>query len=68
MGVIKCCRGCEPPKRNPYCHSTCPEYLAEKAAYEEKCKEANRKKFADYELNAQREKGVYIARKSRRRN
>lgn len=68
MSVINCCKGCVPPKRNPHCHGTCPEYLAEKAAYEARRKEVDRKKFADYELNAQREKGVYIARKSRRRN
>ena len=32
--AIKCCNGCVPPKRNPYCHGSCPEYLAEKAEYD----------------------------------
>ena len=68
MSVINCCRGCVPPKRNPHCHGTCPEYLAEKAAYEEKRKEANRKKFLDFDLNAQREKAVQTARKRWRHN
>ncbi len=25
-----CCIDCKPPKRNPYCHSECPEYLKER--------------------------------------
>lgn len=68
MSVINCCKGCVPPKRNPHCHGTCPEYLAEKAAYEELRTEANRKKFLDFDLNAQREKAVQTARKRRRHN
>ena len=31
---IKCCNGCVPPKRNPYCHGSCQEYMAEKAEYD----------------------------------
>ena len=42
---IKCCRGCLPPKRNSYCHISCPEYKKEseehqaqmQAEYESKC-------------------------------
>ena len=56
MGVIRCCRDCKPPKRNGYCHTYCEEYKAEKSAYEELRTEANRKKFLDFELSAQREK------------
>lgn len=29
-----CCYGCVPPKREPGCHSTCPEYLADKAEHD----------------------------------
>lgn len=29
--AIKCCNGCVPPKRTPTCHSTCPDYIIEKA-------------------------------------
>lgn len=29
-----CCYGCVPPKREPGCHSTCPEYLKQKAAHD----------------------------------
>ena len=29
--AIKCCEHCEPPKRNPYCHASCPDYIVEKA-------------------------------------
>ena len=66
--IIKCCKGCVPPKRNPHCHSTCPEYLAEKAAYEARRKEAAQKKQIDYDLDSQREKAVYTAKKKWRWN
>ena len=36
--AIKCCKGCVPPKRTPTCHSTCEEYLKEKAKWEEEKK------------------------------
>lgn len=29
-----CCYGCVPPKREPGCHSTCPEYLKQKAEHD----------------------------------
>ena len=31
---INCCNGCVPPKRNPYCHGTCPEYEKAKAKHD----------------------------------
>lgn len=31
---IKCCNGCVPPKRNPYCHATCEDYIREKEIHE----------------------------------
>lgn len=36
---IKCCNGCVPPKRNPYCHATCEDYIREKAEHEAKMEE-----------------------------
>lgn len=32
---IKCCYGCEAPKRHAGCHDVCEEYLAEKSKLEE---------------------------------
>ncbi len=29
--IITCCKRCEAPKRHIGCHSTCQEYLAERA-------------------------------------
>lgn len=29
--IITCCKRCEAPKRHLGCHSTCQEYLAERA-------------------------------------
>ncbi len=39
---IKCCKDCVPPQRHVGCHSTCKEYLEEKAEFE-KLKEWERK-------------------------
>lgn len=33
--AIKCCKNCVPPQRHPGCHSTCPDYIREKAEWEE---------------------------------
>ena len=32
--AITCCKNCVPPKRHLGCHSTCEQYLREKAEYE----------------------------------
>lgn len=32
--AITCCKNCVPPQRHPCCHSTCEQYLKEKAEYE----------------------------------
>ena len=34
--TIKCCQYCVPPKRHTACWGHCPEYLKEKAEYEER--------------------------------
>ena len=33
--IIQCCRNCVAPKRHPGCHGTCPDYLKERANYDE---------------------------------
>ena len=33
--MIKCCQFCVAPKRHLGCHSDCPEYIEEKAQWEE---------------------------------
>ena len=61
MGVIRCCRGCKPPKRNPYCHSTCPEYLNEKAEYEAMKAVADKNQRLAHGLKSQRDSAVFKA-------
>ena len=39
---ITCCNNCVAPKRYPGCHGTCPEYLEQRAKYDE-VKEIERK-------------------------
>ena len=44
MRAIKCCKDCVAPKRHIGCHSVCPEYIGERAAYDEKQGAALKKK------------------------
>ena len=51
---IKCCKDCVAPKRHPGCHGVCPEYLYEKALWEEEKKvirEEHRRFSELYELS-----------------
>lgn len=63
---INCCKGCVPPKRNPYCHSTCQEYIAEKAEYERIRDEHNDKYKVERAIYLSRSDKVYKAMKDRR--
>ena len=56
---IKCCKNCVPPKRSPRCHSTCEDYLREKAEYEkeksQRIKKSNEEKdILEYQLTQMR--------------
>lgn len=42
MGFFECCHYCVAPKRYPGCHSTCPDYIKQKAEWDA-LKEARRK-------------------------
>lgn len=41
---ITCCKGCQPPKRHPGCHSVCEEYLEQRKQQDEN----NAKRRAEY--------------------
>ena len=66
MANIQCCRYCVPPKRNPYCHSNCPEYIAEKEEHDKR--KAEYDKELDISIAIQRSRGdkVYRDMKDRR--
>lgn len=64
--IIKCCWGCQPPERNPYCHSTCPEYLEQKAEYERLKAIEDKKKSAAMSVMTQKSDGVRRALKNRK--
>lgn len=53
------CRFCVAPKRYPGCHSKCPEYLAERAKYDELKAENDKKKVVEGELISQRMASAY---------
>ena len=67
MAVITCCKGCVAPKRHPGCHSSCPEYLAQKAEYDRLKAENDRKKSIDANIYNSRYEKIDKARKNRRR-
>lgn len=55
--MIRCCKGCVPPKRSIRCHSTCPEYLEEKERHDQfnKLKDEKKKKedgLIEYEIKS----------------
>lgn len=63
---IKCCKDCIAPKRYPGCHDVCPEYIHEKALWEEEKKIIREEHRIRRELYEQRSKGVRKALKHRR--
>lgn len=64
---IKCCKDCVAPKRPPGCHGVCPEYLYEKALWEEEKKVIREEHRRFSELYEQRSERVRKALKHRRR-
>lgn len=64
--AIFCCKGCVAPKRQPGCHGQCPEYIAQKAAYEKRKAEYNKEHNISIAINRSRGEKVYKAMKERR--
>ena len=63
--AIGCCYGCVAPKRNPYCHSSCPEYIAEKAEHDKRKAEQDREREITGAIAGSRGNKVYNAMKNR---
>lgn len=64
--AIKCCNGCVPPKRNPYCHSYCPDYIKEKAENDAKRDEDFKRRSIRNGLIQQQQRAVIQAAKGKR--
>lgn len=64
---INCCHGCVPPKRTPYCHSTCETYIAAKEKYEQERLEDLRKRDIQAGLRSQAMDSMERAYKAQRR-
>lgn len=62
----ECCRWCVPPKRNPYCHGSCPEYAEARAKHDEDNAAVNQAKAVKGGLIAQALRGVNRAEKARK--
>jgi hypothetical protein len=54
--AITCCKNCEPPERQPGCHSWCPRYLSEKKRHDIRLDKINRERQleGDFILSKQR--------------
>lgn len=61
--AISCCRYCVAPKRHPYCHSNCSEYIAEKTEYDRLKAEYDKRQSVQSGIRNQREYMVYKARR-----
>lgn len=67
MSKIECCRDCAPPKRRPGCHGSCPEYIMERAALDERNATENLQRQTKQNLYAQRDAAVKKAARKRRK-
>lgn len=66
--AIKCCKGCVPPKRNPTCHGTCPDYIKEKAKHDAETAEDYKRRSIKSGLMIQQERAVNKAAKRKRKS
>lgn len=64
--IIKCCHHCVPPKRHPGCHGTCPDYIEERALYDELKDAADQVKHTQRGIVMQRDEAVRKALKGKR--
>ena len=60
------CKGCTSPKRYPGCHAVCPEYLADRARYDELKEADDKRRRVKGNLIAQRDELYHKAMKCRR--
>lgn len=67
MGVIiKCCHHCVAPKRHPGCHDHCPEYIEQRALYDERKAIEDEKRQIGISCYQQRDAAVRKAMKGKR--
>lgn len=65
--MFKCCKNCVAPKRTPGCHDHCPEYIAERAEYDKKKADDDRRRHANSLVYGQRDRAVCKAMNKQRR-
>lgn len=64
--MIKCCKGCVPPKRHTACWDTCPDYAAEKAEDLRKKKIEKQKRARERALDGDRIRAIKKIKKEGR--
>lgn len=60
---MKCCRHCVPPKRYPGCHDHCPDYIEERAEFDELKAIEEKKKAVRQSIYNQKSRAVTRALK-----
>jgi hypothetical protein len=66
--MFKACKECTAPKRHPGCHDRCPEYLKEKAEYQEWKAKHDLERRTESNIYTQRTYAVRKAMRHRRWN
>ena len=64
--IIEVCHYCVAPKRHPGCHDKCPEYLKEKAKYEERKAIEDKKRFTGVGIQQQKNRSIRKAMRTRK--
>lgn len=64
--AITCCKNCEPPERQPGCHSWCPRYLSEKKRHDIQRDKINRARQLEGDFI--QSKQYSMSRNKRKRN
>lgn len=65
--AINCCKDCVAPKRYPGCHGSCEQYIKEKAEYDHRKAEEDKRRKIEYGLDSHVGKRAYVLRQIRGR-
>lgn len=68
MVGFECCHKCKAPKRHPGCHSHCPDYKEERAAYDEKMNKVKQERRLSNAINAETGRQVDGANRRKRKH
>lgn len=65
--MIWCCKDCNRPQKNEYCHGSCEEYKRQKAEHDAQREVNAKQRYTQNQLNQQTADGVNRAKRHERR-